>query len=218
MPRHFTPPPVHYCHPDWVMIYRAYDHGFHPDPAVCLWIAVVGKRWIVFKEMQWTRTIVSDIAKDILEASKDMRVITTYADPTIGIQSGADINTIKDRLEACGIPIELSVNNREQFANAIHEALGTEIEPGVPRIQFLKSGCPKLIKYLPLMTYQQNAPSKLADHKHDHLPVALAYFLMSHIPTSSPKATSTVPWYWRAGYKPQETGRKVLGSGNVRQK
>ena len=28
----------------WLQVYRLYDHGFFPDPAVCVWVAILGKR------------------------------------------------------------------------------------------------------------------------------------------------------------------------------
>jgi hypothetical protein len=36
--------------PPWVRVFRAYDHGYWPDPAVCLWFAVIGRQIICFKE------------------------------------------------------------------------------------------------------------------------------------------------------------------------
>jgi len=41
-------------YPDWVKIYRSYDHGIRPDPAVCLWFAIIGRMIIAFKEKTWT--------------------------------------------------------------------------------------------------------------------------------------------------------------------
>lgn len=200
-----------WVHPPWVRIFRAYDHGYWPDPAVCLWFAVVGRQIICFKEMVRFRTIAEDMAKEIAAESKGMNVVTTYCDPTLDIQTGADIETIRDKFELHGVPMDPSVNNREHYASAINSALKTEIEPGKPRLVMWDKGCPYLVKYLPQMRYDEKNPLAMADHKHDHAPIALAYFLMSQI--------SAVPFIHVATHVPRwmkkKTGHK-LGRTSVR--
>jgi hypothetical protein len=184
-----------YTVPSWVRIYRAYDHGYWPDPAVCLWFAVIGRRIVCFKEKAYYRTVVKDIAEDVKSESAGLTVSTTYADPTIDVKTGADVYTIRQKFEAEGVAIDLSINNREFFADAIHSALQEEIEPGVPRIQFVASGCPDLIKYLPRMKWDERHPRAMAEHRYDHWPVALAYFLMSQIPETKPQEiVKPRPW------------------------
>lgn len=208
--------------PEWVKIYRAYDHGFRPDPAACVWFAIIGNRIIVFKEKLWTGVIAADIAKDIVDESRGMRISMTYCDPKIDIHDGADVVSIRDTMENNGVPMELSTNSRELFAASIHSALQSEVEWGtgetlvkVPRIQFLQSvgmGVPLTIKYLPMMRYDEKHPMEMADHKHDHLPIACAYFLMSVIPTTK-FADAGPPKKW---LQPKKSTRRILGSDNVR--
>lgn len=208
--------------PEWIKIYRAYDHGFRPDPAVCVWFAVVGNRIIVFKEKTWVGVIAADIAKDIVEESRGMRISMTYCDPKIDIHDGSDVVSIRDTMENNGVPMELSTNSRELFAAAIHSALGAEVEWGtgegmrmVPRIQFLQAagmGVPLCIKYIPLMKFSETHPMEMADHKHDHLPIACAYFLMSVIPTTK-FSDAGPPKKW---LQPKKSTRRILGSDNVR--
>ena len=210
--------------PDWVKIYRAFDMGWAPDPAVCVWFAIIGKRILVFKEKTWLRTIAADIAQDMVKESKGMHIAMTYCDPTIDIKTGADILTIRDTFENNGVPMEPSVNSREHYAHAIHSALQSEVEWGsreamthVPRIQFLQGngvGVPLTIKYLPMMRYDDKNPMEMADHRHDHLPIACAYFLMSVIPTT--KAVDVGPP--KRWMQPKKGERKVLGSNNVRRR
>jgi hypothetical protein len=39
---------------EWISIYRCHDSGFYPDPAVCIWLAVMPNgRAIAFKEDYW---------------------------------------------------------------------------------------------------------------------------------------------------------------------
>lgn len=171
-------------HPSWVRIYRAYDHGYYPDPAVCLWFAVYGRRIVCFKEIMWLRTTAENIAKEIVDESRGMSVVTTYIDPSLGVEDG--VETVQDKLEMNGVPTDLSLNDREWAATVIHSALGTEVLPDTPKYTFLKNGCPGLIKAIPRMKYKENNPAAMADHKLDHWPIAFAYFAGTTVPTTEP--------------------------------
>lgn len=197
-----------------IRVFRAVDFGFSPDPAYCLWIAHLGNRYIAFKEKLWLKTIASDIAKDIVEESTGMAVSATYCDPSMDTQTGADIRTIKDIFEENGVPMENSINNREFYAQSIHQALGEEVEPGLPRLQILKLGCPYLIKTLPHMRYNEKRPNAMADHKHDHAAVALAYFLISHASNEQRSFSQRVVPKWMRPKKPLTDW--ILGQSNVR--
>lgn len=172
-------------HPS-VQIYRGFDLGFSPDPAYCVWIAHIGKRFIAFKEKLWYKTVAADIAKDIVAESEGMKVSMTYCDPVMDMKTPADVRTIKDIFEEHGVPMEASVNNREHYAHAVHGALQEEAEPGVPKLQILDRlagpgnlGCPYLIKTIPQMRYDPKHPLRMADSRNDHGVIALAYFLIS---------------------------------------
>lgn len=202
-------------------IYCAYDHGYFPDPAICLWIAHLGNRYIVFHEKLWYKTIVSDIAQSIKEENKRLgipRVIVTYCDPTIDIHTGADIRTIKDIFESLGVPMECSINNRELYASFVHTALAEESEPGVPRLQLYDhgkfAGCPYLIKTLPQQRYDIKKPMALANHPQDHGVVSLAYFLISSGSMDRHKAPGLTPS--KRWMMPKKGERWIIGKDNVR--
>lgn len=198
----------------WVKVYRAYDDGFFPDPAVCLWFMVIGRRIIVFKEKVWIQKTVKDIAADIKRESQGMNIVMTYCDPKMDVKTTSDVETIRDKFEAAGIPMEPSVNDREWFAKAINEALTEEVD-GLPRLQMYAygpDGCPYLVKYLPEMRWKETNFKAMDDHKHDHPVVALAYFLMSYIPNTQPNEIVTVPYMMRRMKKKRE----ALGSKQVR--
>jgi hypothetical protein len=167
----------------WIQIYRAFDMGFFPDPAVCVWLAVLGRRVIAVHEETWFKTIAKDLAANLqsvtAELVGDTRVAMTYVDPAIDVKTGSDTVTVMDTLEMNGIPCEASINDRVLYADAIHGLLGEEVEPGVPRFQVYEPGCPMLAKYLPKMRWDEKNPRKMADHKFDHWVVALAYFAIS---------------------------------------
>jgi hypothetical protein len=175
-------------------IYRSFDMGYFPDPAYCLWIAHLGNRYVAFKEQVWFKTTVPEIAQDILNLEqalrgtsqepgplKDKRIITTYCDPVCDVNTGADVMTIKDRFEMAGIPMELSINDREHYASSVHQALADEVDD-MPKLQIYQygyEGCPYLVKTLPMMQFDPKHPLRMADHKDDHGVVTLAYFLIS---------------------------------------
>lgn len=198
-------------------IYRAFDMGYSPDPAYCLWIAHLGTRYIAFHEQLWVRTIVSDIAKDMLLMQEELgvsKIATTLCDPTLAINTGLDVRSMKDAFESAGVPMDCSINNREHFASAVHTALAEEASPGVPRLQIFGPGCPYLVKAIPMMQFNPKRPLAMADHRHDHPVVTLAYFLISNAAMERqdiPTLGSGRPWM-----KPKAAERFVLGKESVR--
>lgn len=204
-------------------IYRAIDWGWHPDPTYVTWIAHLGNRYIVLHEIVKYKTIIPDLADIIKEEDQKLgidRVFGTYCDPTMDIHTGAEIRTNKQILEANGIPVECSINNRELFASAVHTALAEEAEPHVPRLQIYRGngrgiGCPYLIKALPLMRFNPKKTLALADHPHDHPVVTLAYFLISHASNERREARSAIIKPWMRNKAPK---RFILGSDAVREK
>jgi hypothetical protein len=200
----------------WIRIYRSYDHGWFPDPAVCLWHAVVGNRLITFKEKLWYRTLATDIARDIIEESRGMRVVTTYCDPTIDLNTGSSVETIFDQMERAGLPLEKSVNDRELAAHAIHSALGQMADERTPRWTIIGGhqvgfGCPYLVKTLPQMRPDKKNPHAIADHKDDHGVITAAYFLMTHLSPTSEPTHKAIPQWMRG-----RSNRVILGNSNVR--
>jgi len=167
----------------WIQVYRAFDMGYFPDPAVALWVVVLGRRVIVVQEETWFRTIAKDLAAKMTATTRELvgetPCVMTYADPQIDLRTGTDTVTVRDVLEMHGVPIECSINDRVLYADAIHGLLGEEVEPGVPRLQIYEPGCPLLAKYLPKYRWDEKNPRKMADHKFDHYGVCLAYFAIS---------------------------------------
>jgi len=205
-------------------IYRVYDHGYAPDPAYCAWIAHLCNRYIVFHEKRWLKTIVSDIAASMKEEDEMLgieRIVACYCDPVLDIHTGHDARTMRDLFEYNGVPMEPSINNREQFASAVHTALAEEAEPGIPRLQIYRGtglypGAPYLIRAIPLQSFDEKHPLRLANQAHDHPVVALAYFLISH---SADQAKTPYQRRIRKWMEPKESNsRFVLGDESVRTK
>ena len=120
--------------------------------------------------------------------------------------------------KAKALNLEPSTNSRELFASAINRVLQAEIAPNTPKVLFLKPnpqteygrslimrgivGCPYLTKYLPKMQFNLNDPRKMDDHKHDHAPVAFAYYCMSYPITTAPRTEAVRPAWWAEFFYP----------------
>jgi hypothetical protein len=196
----------------WVQVYRAFDMGFFPDPAVCVWFVVLGRRVIAVREERWFRTIAKDLAAKMLETSAELTqasVVMTYADPQIDVKTGSDTVTVRDTLEMAGVPIECSINDRVLYADAIHGLLGEEVEPGVPRFQIYEPGCPMLAKYLPKQRWDEKNPRKMADHQFDHECVCVAYFAISSgVLSFTQHETSVAEPLWMTWMRESASGRR----------
>lgn len=185
-----------YNHP-WLSIYRAIDWGYHPDPAVCLWIAVLpNKRAIVFKEKHWKRVLAADVAKDIVRESAGMRVVESFCDPSMLIKEG-QVYSIGEIFESNGVPVTAATNDRILYGYAVNEYLNNLID-GKPQVQFVKGlgtyGCAHLIKTIPQLRMDKLDARKIANGD-DHWVVAFAYFAMGAAPPSRDRQNTVVkPW------------------------
>lgn len=214
-------------------IYRAYDHGYKPDPAYCVWIAHLGNRYIAIHEKVWYETAIPEIAASIKHEEQELgidHVVETFCDPTIHIKTGQP-RTIKELFEDYGIYMEPSINDRRQYAAVLHTALAEEVTIGyeqgpegeqipiqVPRLQIYNNGrrgCPYLVKSIPLQRYNPKKPMSMADNKHDHPVVAMSYFLTNFAADERrPLVKRQVkPWMRMRGSEPW-----VLGQHNTRRR
>lgn len=188
----------------WIRIYRALDWGYSPDPAVCLWIAVLPNgRAFVFKEKHWNATLAADVARSILQESEGMNISETFCDPTLFTAGKGNDFTIGQIIEMNGVPLTQSINDRMVAGYAIHEYLNTLLPDMLPKVQFLEAtgrigvGCPFLIRTIQEMRTDKKDPSKIADGN-DHWVIAFAYFCMGKAPDSvDPQRPTQYPWMRR---------------------
>jgi hypothetical protein len=202
-------------------IYRTIDSGWFPDPTVCIWFAHLGNRHIAIHEKTWYKTVAADVAADILEEDRQLgisKVAMTYCDPSMDVNTTADIKTIKEIYEANGIPMECSINKRDMFASVMHHALSEEAYENTPRLQIYvrgkSAGCPMLVRTIPQMRYDEKRTEFMADHKQDHWVVAACYYLMSH--SSDPRASHPTPKKNPRWMQPKQSTRFILGSDQIR--
>lgn len=146
----------------------------------------------------------------------------TYCDPTMDINTTADVRTIMGKYEDRGIPMEPSINNREQFASALHNMLGEQAGDGIPRLQCYvnptnkRVGAPYLARTIPQMRYDPKNTKKMDDHRDDHGVVALCYYVLSHAADNRAQimTPSQMPRWMRP--KKNDNDRRILGRENVR--
>ena len=180
--------------PPGVAMYRVLDFGFDPDPAICLWIAVLPNgRSVVVKERTYYRTTAVDVGKAIVRESAGMRISESFCDPSMFDNQRATGSSVGDLVEQQGIALTPSVNDRTAAGFAIHELLNTEIE-GVPKLTLLRYGCPNLIRTLPEIRQDKLHPEKIA-HGNDHYVMALSYFAMGNaVPSLEVVEAVRKPW------------------------
>lgn len=200
----------------WIAVYRVIDYGFDPDPAICLWIAVLPNgRAIVFKERAWWATTAATVAQSIARESRGMKVLESWSDPSMFDNSKATGGkSVGDIFEENGIALTPSVNDRAAAGYAIHEWLNTVLDDGLPKLQLLSAqgglGCPELIRTLPQMRQNKTNPERIADGD-DHYVMALAYFAMGNaVPSLEIAKSIRRPWMRaQQGYR--------IGAGNIRE-
>lgn len=185
----------------WIRIYRCFDWGYSPDPAICLWIAVLPNgRAVVFKEKKWTATLAEDVARSIVAESSGMTVMETFTDPTVFDAGKGGNYTIGEIIEQNGVPLTRSINNRMLIGYAIHTYLNTILDDGLPKMQILQPqgryGCQYLIRTIPEMRTDPKDASKIADGD-DHGVIALGYFCVGKAPNSSNPERPTRPKWMR---------------------
>lgn len=202
---------------EWLNVYRLLDFGWH-DPTVCVWVAVLPNgREIPFQEMSWVRTPASTVAQDIKEASGNMRVITTIADPTMWNGEREMGHSLADEFEQRGVPLTKGKNDRVAAGLAIQEHLNTMLPDGKPKLMLYeneKQGVPTLVRALRAMRVDKKIAGRIADHRLDHMPICLGYFCMAGVgPTRVPSTPGMKPWM-----VPKTRRTDVLGREGVRQR
>jgi hypothetical protein len=195
----------------WLHVYRVLDWGWH-DPTVCVWIAVLPDgHEIAFAEYSTVRTVAPAVADEVRARSGDMKVIATIAEPRMWDGEKEMGQCLAFEFEDAGIPMTKGRNDRVAGGFAIAEHLNTRLADGLPKLLILEDACPTLIRTLRAMRVDKKNPGRIADHRADHMPIALSYFCMANVsPTRIPKAQADRPWMVRP------LNRRVLGSGQVR--
>lgn len=196
----------------WLHIYRVLDYGWH-DPTVCVWVAVLPDgHEVPFMEYSVVRTTAQTVAYDLKRLSEGMKVITTIADPTLWDGLKETGTCMADIFEQQGVSLTKGKNDRTACGFAIQEHLNTVLADGRPKLLILETQCNTLVRTLRAMRVDKKHPGRIADHKADHMPIALGYFCMAGVaPTRIPNQVTDRPWM-----VPKAGNRRILGSAHVR--
>jgi len=184
-----------------------------------LWITVLpNTRAFILKEKHWHSTTAREVARSIREESQDMRIVDTFCDPTIFFgEQATEHESIGNIIEAAGVPLTPSINDRAAAGFAIHEYLNTVLDDGLPKLQIYGPACPMLTRTLPEMRTHPSDPRKIANGN-DHWVIALAYFCMGATGTSREPRISHKPRWMRPNPKHHRQTDLRLGLESVQRR
>lgn len=197
----------HVCTPfeipkDWKR-YRSMDWGYN-DPCAVLWGAMSPDgHMYIYRERYQNQTLASEMARLIKQDTGMEKISYTVASPDMWQKRGTIIKTaggfagecVADAFIKGGVPVIAADNSRVVGWNRVREWL-RDAPDGTPYLQIFDN-CTNLIKYLPMMQYDQHDREDVADGLPDHAPESLRYMLMSRpSPTKleKPKKNNVLPF------------------------
>ena len=164
--------------------FRAMDWGYN-DPCCVLWFAVSpDKRIYVYDEYYHSERNVNDVASFIKKQTGAQKISYTVGSPDMwqrrGMQNmtrrGVTGESIAESFNISGVPVRPADNARIVGWQRVREYL-SDAPDGKPWLQVF-SNCTNLIKYMPMMQYDEHNREDAKDGN-DHAPEALRYGLMS---------------------------------------
>lgn len=178
----------HVCEPftipaNWKR-FRGMDWGYN-DPCCVLWFAVAPDRRIyVYDEYYQAQKNVNEVAALVRRQTGAQKISYTVGSPDMwqhrGMQNltrrGISGESIAESLAISGVPVMPADNSRMVGWQRVREFLA-DAPDGKPWLQVF-STCTNLIKYMPMMQYDEHDKEDARDGN-DHAPEALRYGLMS---------------------------------------
>jgi phage terminase large subunit len=167
--------------------YLVIDYGL--DMLAALWIAVDEyDTATVYREVYEGKDngiigghIVSEAARLIKEAEinePDAKKIIRYAPSDLWAKKSNTGKTTIDEFREAGLNFIKADRNREAGWLCVKARLFIDKETKKAKIRFVKSQCPNIIKFLPLMQFDKDKQNDCSDKPHEitHAPDALRYF------------------------------------------
>lgn len=182
--------------PDYWKRYRSIDWGFNDHCAV-YWHAVDSEgRTYTYKELYINETLASDVAKKIVEMSKDEDIQYTVASPDMWQNRGAGVKAAKtgevigksiaETFLENGVPLIQADNARVIGWQRMAEVMSDQAD-GKPN-WIIFSNCFNLIRTLPYLVRDERKPEDIGDRQEDHPAESCRYFFMSRpISATTPK-------------------------------
>ena len=199
--------------------YRSMDWGYN-DPCAVLWGAMSPDgHMYIYRERYQNQTLASEMARLIKQDTGLEKIAYTVASPDMWQKRGTIIKTaggfagecVADAFIKGGIPVIAADNSRVVGWNRVREWL-RDAPDGTPYLQIFDN-CTNLIKYMPMMQYDQHNKEDVADGLPDHAPESLRYMLMSRpSPTKleKPKKNNILPYDPFTRSKPVASGFLAL--------
>ena len=197
----------HVCTPfaipaDWKR-FRSMDWGYN-DPCAVLWGAMSPDGHLyIYRERYQNQTLASEMAALIKQDTGLEKIAYTVASPDMWQKRGTIIKTaggfagecVADAFIKGGVSVIAADNSRVVGWNRVREWL-KDAPDGVPYLQIFDN-CTNLIKYMPMMQYDQHNKEDVADGLPDHAPESLRYMLMSRpspLRLEKPKKNNVLPF------------------------
>ena len=175
--------------------YRARDYGF--DMLAALWVAIDEKgNGYVYKEVHEPNLIVSLAGNRLNEVNNGDQLVLDLCPPDLFARNRVDYrSTVEIFQQDCGHYITKATNDRVGGWNAVREWL-KDVEEEIecfdekgeivikkithPKLRVF-SNCTNLIKYIPLLIYDEKNPNDASTQPHEvtHINDALRYFCAS---------------------------------------
>jgi phage terminase large subunit len=165
----------------WIEVFRAIDWGY-TENGVCGWYVCLPEgRIIKFAEYVFKTTIAKNVAKEIKERSRGLKIRYTIADPSIWMKGGAMGESIAETFARAGVGCIQADNDRINGWQRLHHFLTERVgHDQKPLIQFLRSGCPYTIRTLPMMVSDPKRPGDIKSRAvEDHAADETRYGVMS---------------------------------------
>jgi len=175
------------------------DWGYN-DPCAVLWHAICDGHVYTYRELYVREMTANQVAKEIIELSKDEEIAYIAASPDMWQKRGVDSlygENIADSFTALGLPLVKADNARLVGWQRVREYMAPSPD-GKPWWQFFPDLCPNLARTLPAIIYDTKNPEDAADGE-DHAAESLRYALMSRprpavkplVQTAQPKSLAS---------------------------
>lgn len=170
-----------------IEVFRALDWGYR-DYGVCGWYACLPDgRLIKTQEYLFREMLARDVAQEIRDRSRGMKIRYTVADPSIWIRDPVAGESIAETFAKWKVPLLPADNDRINGWHRLHSYLRettTVVTPEkgieVPMLQFYGPGCPYTVRTIPSMTVSSSRPEDIeTKNVEDHAADETRYAVMS---------------------------------------
>jgi hypothetical protein len=197
-------------------VFRALDWGY-TKPGVCGWYAPLPDgRLIKFQEYVFREMLAKDVAKEIRERSRGMRVRYTVADPSMWIRDPVAGESVAETFGRNKVPVIPADNDRVNGWHRLHSHLretASVVTPNgvvqVPLLQVYEAGCPYTVRTLPAQVIDEHRPEDVkSKDTEDHAADETRYAVMSR--PAPPRTRRELPSRVDTTFKLSADARRLL--------